>query len=486
MSKSLLYIGGKYVDSLEGLTFKNFSPANGSKICDVSEAGALDVESAVKSGQIAHRVWKGMDPSSRGAVLIRIADEIDKHGAELAALDSEDAGRPILDCMEDIHAASAMFRYFGGLADKISGHTLPVQNDKLCYTKREPYGIVAAITAWNYPLFNAAAKIAPILAMGNSCILKPAEEAPRTALRLAEIIHAVDTVPDGLVNVINGLGETTGALLANHCGVGKISFTGSTETGRKILHAAADSNLKGAVLELGGKGPFLIFADAKLDMALNAVTFSVFYNQGQTCTAGTRLIVDKSIRDLVVKGLEERLGRVKIGLPQSEGTSVGPLASKEQFEKVTHYLNLATKEGVEPIIKISVPEGLDKGYFVGPVVFENLPADSPMRFDEIFGPILVLDTFSSEEDALTMANDTKFGLSASIWTESLTRMISLSDEIQAGIVWCNTAFAEHPGAPAGGYGHSGFGREYGTAAIEEYTKLKTVWIDKSGEFFAWP
>ncbi|NDK36491.1 aldehyde dehydrogenase family protein [Rhodovulum sulfidophilum] len=481
-----LFVGGEFVKSHDGRTFQDVNPANEELICDVALASIVDVNEAVDSSEAAQREWAALDPSRRGQIVMAMADAIEANGDELANIDCLDGGRPLPDCQEDIHAAAKMFRYFGGLADKAFGQTIPVQNDKLCYTKREPYGVIAAITAWNYPLFNASAKVAPIIAMGNSCILKPAEETPLTALRLAEILQDIDGVPPGLISVVTGPGEETGEALTRHERIRKVSFTGSTDTGRQILIATAQSNLKGAVLELGGKGPFLIFDDADLEMALNAITFSVFYNQGQTCTAGTRLIVPKMIIDQVINGLRDRISRIEVGDPRDESTVVGPLISKTQFDKVCGYISDARSDGYTPIIGQGKVEGFASGFYVEPTVFLDLPQGYKLCTDEVFGPILVVNTFETDDEAIRIANSSNYGLAASIWTASSKRLVNAVDRIDSGIVWCNTTFAEHPGAPAGGFNQSGFGREYGTSAIDEYTRLKTIWIDKSGEFFSWP
>lgn len=481
-----LFISGEYVSGKNGKYFKTLNPATEEDICEVSIAELDDINDAVTSSENAQIEWMGLDASQRGLVLFEIAKAIEEHGDELARIDCTDSGRPILDCQEDIHAAANMFYYYGGLTDKIYGETIPVQNDKMCFTKREPYGVIVGITAWNYPLFNASAKIAPIIATGNSCIIKPAEEAPLSALKLAEIIQSVTNVPNGLVNILNGPGEITGQLLARHEKINKISFTGSTATGRSIMNYSADSNLKSVVLELGGKSPFLIFSDANIEMAVRAIFFSVFFNQGQTCTAGTRLIVDEKIKESVVKQLENKIKSLKMGNPEDEETNIGPLVSREQYEKVSSYISKAISGGYNPIIGGNIGNEHKKGYFIEPTVFIDIPEDHFLATDEIFGPVLVIQSFKSQEQAIKIANNSKYGLAASVWTKSNKKLIDLSDQLKAGIVWCNTVFSEHPGAPAGGYKLSGIGREYGKSAIEEYTQLKTVWIDKSNEFFEWP
>lgn len=481
-----LFIDGEFVNASDGATFETFNPADESVLTAVSEASSDDVDSAVDACKRAQREWFALDARDRCKALLAVADAIEGRGDQLAKIDSLNAGRPIEDCIEDIHAASGMFRHFAGLSDKIVGQTIPVENEKLCYTRREPYGVVAAITAWNYPLFNACAKLAPVLATGNACILKPAEETPLSALALARIISdEVPSVPKGLISVLNGRGESTGALLTHHDGVRKVTFTGSTDVGREILRASAASNLKSVVLELGGKSPFVIFDDADVEMALNGITFSVFFNQGQTCTAGTRLVVQAGVLDAVLAGLKERIGRITVGDPSDPDTLAGPIISRAQYEKVSGFIQRGIESGAELVCGGGRPAGLDNGYFVEPTVFLDPPLDSELARDEIFGPVLVIQSFESVDDALTIANSTDYGLAASVWTKDSQRLLNFAHNVEAGIVWCNTVFNEHPGVPAGGYKQSGFGREYGHGAVDEYTRVKTVWVDLSGEYFAW-
>lgn len=481
-----LFIGGEFRPAADGSTMADINPVSEEPIAAVSVAGPDDIDAAVAAAAGAHKEWVQLNPSDRSAILMAVAQAVEDAGDELASLDSLDAGKPLGDCLEDVHAAALNFRYFAGLADKLEGVALPVQNENLCYVVREPYGVVAAITAWNYPLFNASAKVAPILATGNACVLKPAEESPLTALRLADVIEGVEGVPAGLVNVVNGPGETTGSYLAHHTEVPKLTFTGSTETGRKILAASAESNLKSVTLELGGKSPFVLFPDGNLEAALNALTFSVFYNQGQTCTAATRLIVHESIVDEVIEGLRMRAARVIVGDPADPSVSVGPIISREQYDKVEGFVTAAVDGGASVVFGATRPEGLDRGFFYAPTLLADLEPESPSSQEEIFGPVLVMHPFGTEEEAMQLANGTKYGLASSIWTQDATRLHRLSRQIHAGVVWCNTVFAEHPGAPVGGYAASGLGREFGRAAIEEYTRGKTIWVGLSGEFFDWP
>jgi acyl-CoA reductase-like NAD-dependent aldehyde dehydrogenase len=482
-----LFINGEFVDPVQGKTLKNVNPATEEALEEVAIATQEDVDKAVESAKTAQKEWRQRDPSDRSAVLMKVAACVESRAEELVNVESEDSGRPKGDCHEDIHAVCGMFRYFSGMADKITGEVLPVQNDKLCYTSREPYGVIGAITAWNYPMFNASAKIAPILATGNSCILKPAEEASLSPLLLGSIISGIEEFPPGLLSVLTGTGDITGAAMANHSSIDKISFTGSTEVGREILHSSASSNLKSVVLELGGKSPVIIFDDANLDAAINAIIFSVFYNQGQTCTAGTRLYVQKSIRQEVIDRLVDRAKSIKVGDPaQDDDIAIGPLISREQLDKVESFVSEAKKVGMEPLCGGKRPEGYSKGYFFLPTIYENVPTNSRLVQEEIFGPVLVVSSFENEEKAIELANATEYGLAASVWSISASRILRVSGQVDSGVIWCNTLFAEHPGAPVGGFKQSGFGREFGKSAIEEYTRQKTVWIDSSDEFFVWP
>ncbi|NCC36520.1 MAG: aldehyde dehydrogenase, partial [Chloroflexia bacterium] len=323
MTEGRLYIGGELKVSSGERTFATINPANEEVICQVAQADRADVDDAVAAARAGFEAWSALDANERGRLLWKIAEAIEGDGDELARLDCIDSGKPIVDAREDVHAAVNMFRYFAGMADKIEGSTIPASNSKLVYTLREPYGVVAAITAWNYPLFNACAKIAPVLAAGNSCVLKPAEETPLTAIRLAQVIAAVEGVPTGLLNVINGPGETTGAMLVAHEGVNRITFTGSTQTGQDILKNVGNNTVKGLTLELGGKAPVIVCGDANLEAAANAITFSAFYNQGQTCTAATRVIVEESVHDALLERLVDQAKFVEVGDPASDDTILG-------------------------------------------------------------------------------------------------------------------------------------------------------------------
>ena len=426
-----------------------------------------------------------MSASARGKIVSAIADLIEEHAEELAWLDVIDSGKTIMDAREDTHAAQGMFRYFGGLADKIEGYTIPAAKDKFVYTVNEPYGVIGAITAWNYPLFNSCAKIAPIIATGNSCILKPAEETPLTALRLAELIASIPDIPKGLVSVLNGPGEQTGALLVSHPDINRITFTGSTETGQAILRNISGTNLKGATLELGGKAPVIVLSDANIDGAAKAITFSAFFNQGQTCTAATRVLVSREIHDVLISKIKEIADRIIVGDPTDEDTTVGPLISKTQYEKVIGYIERANSHGNAKIIGGYRPSQLSKGFYLAPTIFDNVSPKSELFREEIFGPVLTITSFDTIEEAIELANDSSYGLAAGVWTKDIATIHLIANSLKSGIIWGNTLFSEFPGAPAGGYKNSGFGREYGREAIHEYTQVKTVWISLNDEYTDW-
>lgn len=478
------FYGGEFHDSFGKITFQSVNPATMEVITTVSEANEQDISAAVEAAQVAFQEWSEIDAITRGHLIQLIADAIEEHADELIEIDVIDAGRPIVDATEDIEAVVRMYRYFGGLCDKIEGTTIPFGDDKLVFTKHEPYGVIAAITAWNYPLFNITAKIAPIIATGNACILKPAEETPLVALRLAEIISKVPGVPQGLVSVLNGPGETTGNCLVANPNINKITFTGSTQTASTIINNISKSNIKNCVFELGGKAPVVVFSDANIDGAAKAIAFCAFFNQGQTCTAATRIIVERSVHDRLLAKIKEIVDRIIIGDPTSEETHVGPLISKAQYDKVKGYINRAIDRGENMVLgnNKNLPS---KGFFVCPTIFDDVSPDSELFTDEVFGPVLTFTVFDDEDEALNLANASDYGLAASIWTKDMCRMHKFAASINCGIMQCNTIFCEFPGAPAGGFKNSGYGREFGKEAITEYTQIKTIWTAYDDGYFDW-
>ena len=478
------FYGGKHQEAMSKDVFYCINPATEEIITEIPEANERDIQAAVEAAKIAFEQWKKIDPIEKGRIISSIADVIEEHSEELAWIDVIDAGRPILDAKEDIEAVQRMFRYFAGMTDKIEGYTIPVSNDRTVITIREPYGVIAAITAWNYPLFNESAKIAPIIATGNACILKPAEETPLVALRLAELIASVPNIPKGLVSVLNGRGETTGELLVANSDISKVTFTGSTETAHNILRNISNNSLKGTTFELGGKAPVVVFEDANIEGAAKAIAFCGFFNQGQTCTAATRIIVQRSVHDDLLEKIKTIAKRIVVGNPQDENTTCGPLVSKAQFDKVNGYIKRAIERG-EQLYLGGLSNRNSKGYFVNPTIFDNINPQSELFIDEIFGPVLTITCFDTIDEAITLANTSNYGLACGIWTKDFSKIHNTMSKINCGIVWCNTLFAEFPGAPAGGYKNSGYGREYGKEAITEYTQLKTTWLCADDNYSDW-
>jgi aldehyde dehydrogenase (NAD+) len=472
-----LFINGEFVDAAAGGRIAVLNPYDNSRICDVAEARAEDVDAAVDAATKAQKSWGRSDPSQRGRLLLKLADAIEANGEELMQLEVRDTGHPIRDARKlDLPRTAACFRYFGGMADKFEGFLPPVYPGFLNYVSREPVGVVGQIVPWNFPLMFTSWKMAPALAAGNALVIKPAELTPLSTLRIAELMHEVG-FPAGVVNVVPGYGHTAGARLAEHPDVKKIAFTGSTPTGRRIVQASA-SNLKKVQLELGGKGPNIVFADASIPAAVAGSAWAIFHNQGQACIAGSRLILHEKIADEFLERFIALARSIRLGNPLDEATEMGPLTSKQHQERVLHFVNIARNEGGEILLGGKVPEREDliKGCFVEPTVVRAKLTDT-VNQEEVFGPFVTVTTFSDDDEALALANGVKYGLGSGLWTSNLSRAHRMAREINAGMVWINCYKVVHPGSPFGGVGESGYGREMGFEAMREYTQPKSVWVN---------
>jgi phenylacetaldehyde dehydrogenase len=474
-----LFINGQWVDAASGKTFETPNPATGETLARIAEGGAEDIDRAVRAARRAFEEgpWSRMTPSERGRVIWRIGDLILDHVDELAQLESLDNGKPFAVAQAaDVPLAADLFHYMAGWATKIEGNSINISVPYMpganfhSYTLREPLGVVGQIIPWNFPLLMAAWKLGPALATGNCVVLKPAEQTPLTALRLAGLI-AEAGVPDGVVNVVPGFGETAGAALAAHPDVDKVAFTGSTAVGKLIVAAAGASNLKKLTLELGGKSPNIVFDDAGLG-AIEGAAHAIFFNHGQCCVAGSRLYVQRDSYDKVIDGVAEIAKSIKMGPGMEPGTQMGPLVSDEQFRLVTGFLESGKAEGATALA--GGGRFGDRGYFVEPTVLTNTNPDMKVVREEIFGPVLVAAPFSDLDEIAAVANDSDFGLGAGIWTKDISKAHALAKKIRAGTVWINCYNVFDAALPFGGYKQSGWGREMGHEVLNNYTEVKAV------------
>ncbi len=476
-----LLIDGKPVDAASGKTFETANPATGEVLGTVAAGDAADVDAAVSSARKAlEGPWGKMTPAEREKVLHKVADLLEARAEAFAQLDTLDNGKPIREAKSgDLPLSVALFRYYGGWPTKITGDTTPVSVPYypgakfLQYTVREPIGVVGAIIPWNFPLLMAAERLAPILACGNTVVLKPAEQTPLSALWLGELLLEAG-VPAGVVNVVPGLGPTAGAAIAKHMGIDKVTFTGSTEVGREIVKASA-GNMKRVTMELGGKSPNIIFADADMEAAARGIFAGIFYNQGQTCSAGSRVFIERPAYDKLVAAVAERAGKIKQGNGFDPKIGMGPLVSKEQRERVLALVETGKKEGAKLLAGGAVQPGA--GYFFQPTVFGDVKDDMTIAREEIFGPVVCLFPFDTVDEVIDRANSTEYGLVAAVWTKDIKKAHLAAQRLKAGVVWINCYQFVDAAAPWGGVKQSGYGREKGPYAIENYTSVKSVWVD---------
>src|SRR6266581_5520109 len=476
-----LFIGGRWVEAASGKTFETLNPATGEALARVAEGAAEDIDRAVGAARKSfdRASWRDLPPAERAKVLWKVGDMIEERAEEFAQLETLDNGMPINDALLfHVPLAAATFRYYAGWVTKLDGATqqISLPGKYLSYTQREPVGVVGQIIPWNFPLLMAAWKLAPALACGNSVVLKPSEETPLSALRLAELLQEAE-VPDGVVNVIPGFGEVAGARLAAHPDVDKIAFTGSTDVGKLIAKASADSNLKRVSLELGGKSPNIVFADADITKAASGAFLGIFFNQGQVCSAGSRLFVQEKVYDHTLDELLKTVADTRIGPGIDPVNQMGPLVSKTQMERVLGYIRTGSQEGARLMAGGDRPQGLEGGYFVKPTVFADVDGKMRIAREEIFGPVVVAIPFSDEDDLVAKANSTIYGLVAGVWTRDVARAHRVAHALKAGTVYVNCYHIVDAVTPWGGYRQSGWGRELGPYALDLYTELKNVIVD---------
>jgi aldehyde dehydrogenase (NAD+) len=471
-----LFIGNEWTPAVGGRRFDVINPATEEVLASVAEGDAADIDQAVAAARTCFESaeWRGLSARKRGAMLFRCADILASRLPEMAELETRQNGKPLFESKIDVSATVETLRYYAGWCDKFGGETVPVDGNFLTYIRHEPIGVIGAIVPWNFPLNLAGWKFAPALAAGCTVVLKPASETPLTALLMAEIF-AEASLPAGAFNVVPGHGSTAGSALVRHPGVDKISFTGSTGVGQRIMKEAADS-VKRLTLELGGKSPNIIFDDADIAAAVRGAQTGIFYGKGEVCAAGSRLLVDRKVKDQVVEQLAARCKKLVPGDPFDKATRLGAIVSKQQQESVLKYIDIGQSEGGTLVAGGKAATVNGKGYFVEATIFDGVTPDMTIAREEIFGPVLAVLGFDDEEEAIALANQSMYGLAAGVWSRDIGRAHRVAHAIRAGTVWVNTYNMYDPAAPFGGFKQSGFGRDLGRTALEGYTETKSVWV----------
>jgi betaine-aldehyde dehydrogenase len=484
MKRYRMFIDGKFTESRGGGWLPVYDPSTEELIAEVPDGKAEDIGLAVTAARIAFddAGWPKTTAQERGRLLFKLANKIREEAAALAELECRNTGKPIVEAEFDIQDAATCFEYYGGLATKVQGHVNPVPDNALSLTLREPVGVAGQIIPWNYPLVMAAWKLAPALAAGCCCVLKTAEQTPLTVLVMAEWLNEIG-FPPGVINIVTGLGETAGAPLVAHAGVDKVAFTGSASVGKLILRSAADS-IKRVTLELGGKSPNIFFADAGFEAAIDGALFGVFVNQGEVCSAGSRILVERPIYSKFVEAMAEKSKKITLGPPMDRATKMGPLISQEQYDRVREYQEIGKGEA-KLVAGGGRAEGMRKGYYVQPTIFSDVSNTARIAREEIFGPVAAVIPFDTEADAIRIANDSPYGLAAAVWSRDIFRVMRVVKAVRAGIVWVNHMQPTYVEAPWGGYKQSGFGRELGPWGMEEYLETKQVHINLSEEPIGW-
>ncbi|HLY18732.1 MAG TPA: aldehyde dehydrogenase family protein [Bryobacteraceae bacterium] len=484
MTRHRMYINGQRTESHRSAWFPVYDPSTEEIIAEVPDSDASDIDRAVQAAAAAFASgpWPQTTAQDRGRLLFKLADRIRAHAPALAELESRNCGKPIVEAEFDINDTATCFEYYGGLANKVMGHVNPVPDNALSFTLREPVGVAGQIIPWNYPLLMAAWKLAPALAAGCTCVLKPAEQTPLSALEIAGYFEDIG-FPPGVINIVTGFGETAGAPLVAHPAVSKIAFTGSAAVGKLIVKSAADT-VKRVTLELGGKSPNIFFADADFEAAIDGALFGVFINQGEVCSAGSRILVEKSIYSKFVEAMVEKSKRIRLGAPLDRETKMGPLVSRAQYDRVRQYQELGKTEA-----RLAAGGGRAashaRGYYVEPTIFADVDNNARIAREEIFGPVAAVIPFDGEADAIRIANDTPYGLAAAVWSRDIFRAFRIVKALRAGIVWVNHMQPTYVEAPWGGYKQSGFGRELGPWGIEEYLETKQVYINLNEQPIGW-